>query len=345
MNENVKIEAVTASERLLEIFLQTIGNQAFHGFSLRAAAISAHAPELCLEAAGQKAILRILPRLNPSRKLLHQRPELGGLLLCPHLPALLAEDLRREGINHADLNGRLFIKTPWFLLDRDAKTNRYRNPSSAPKLFTRKTSRLIRTLLAHREEVWTQEILAERTKLSRALISLALANLLEEEYVTRLSVGNRHQAATYRLEDFDRLLDAWRAEDRWQERVSLHQYSWLTNDLREIATAVRDEWGAGQVFFTQWWAAHLRHPYTTPPLVSAYVTSRRWLDSPQGRKVSSGGNLWLILPQDEGVVFETQTVEGFELVSDVQIYLDLQSVGQRGPEQAEELRKWERFAR
>jgi hypothetical protein len=74
------------------------------------------------------------------------------------------------------------------------------------------------------------------------------------------------------------------------------------------------------------------------------VKSKTLLDLPFGRRVDTGGNLWLIVPDDEGVFQETQEIAGFPLVSDIQIYLDLLQVGQRGPDQAEELRKWEGFA-
>jgi hypothetical protein len=351
MNKNAKTEVVNSAKRLLDVFLQLIGNTVFHGFSIRAGAVNSAESELRLEAAGQKLILLVLPRLNASRKLLRHRPEPAGagvkpsIVACPHIPDLLAEDLKRAGINHADLNGRLFIQTPGFVADREPKGRRYRNPGSAVKLFALKTARLIRALLAQRDEVWTQEGLAARTKVSRALISVALADLIEEEYVTQLSGGNRHQAATYRLNDFDRLLDAWRAEDQWSKRGSIQQYSLLTNDVLEIANTVRSGLGEKNVFFTQWFAAHLRHPYTTPPLVSAYVTAKSLLEIPIGRKVPVGGNLWLIVPQDEGVFQETQQAGGFNLVSDIQIYLDLLQVSQRGPEQAQALREWEGFAR
>src|SRR5258706_443896 len=51
-----------------------------------------------------------------------------------------------------------------------------------------------------------------------------------------------------------------------------------------------------------------------------------------------------VVPKDDGVLYPTQTERGFPLVSDVQIYLDLLRAGQRGEEQAEELRKWPDFA-
>ncbi len=61
--------------------------------------------------------------------------------------------------------------------------------------------------------------------------------------------------------------------------------------------------------------------------------------------MDNGGNLWLITPKDGGVFQETQKAGSFNLVSDIQIYLDLLPVGQRGPEQAQALREWEGFAK
>jgi hypothetical protein len=62
------------------------------------------------------------------------------------------------------------------------------------------------------------------------------------------------------------------------------------------------------------------------------------------RRVSGGGGLRLVVPKDEGVLNPSQSVRGFNLVSDVQIFLDLQHAGLRGEEQAAELRKWPDFA-
>jgi hypothetical protein len=62
------------------------------------------------------------------------------------------------------------------------------------------------------------------------------------------------------------------------------------------------------------------------------------------RRVEVGGRLWLIRPSDPGVFLRSQLVQGFSLVSDVQIYLDLLAAGRRGDEQATELRKWPDFA-
>jgi hypothetical protein len=100
--------------------------------------------------------------------------------------------------------------------------------------------------------------------------------------------------------------------------------------------------------FTQWSAAWTRHPYTEPAVCSAYVDrplEAVALDELGLRPVSEGGKLWLHTPDDEGLFTETQHRGGLTLVSDAQIYLDLQRSGLRGPDAASALREWEGFCR
>jgi len=63
------------------------------------------------------------------------------------------------------------------------------------------------------------------------------------------------------------------------------------------------------------------------------------------RPVNEGGKLWLHVPDDEGVLSETQQCRDLTLVSDAQIYIDLQRTGLRGPEAATSLLEWEGFCR
>ena len=203
----------------------------------------------------------------------------------------------------------------------------------------------MRVFLSHRKQDWTQADLETHTGISRALVSLTLTDLIEREVVEQTRAHTRKIEALYRVKDFGRLLEAWSAADNWRKRTSIQQYSALTGNLVGLAETARDALGEENVFFTQWFAAHLRHPYTTPPLVSAYLKRKPPVEITWARPVNNGGNLWLITPKDEGVFQETQAVNGFKLVSDIQIYLDLLHVSQRGPEQAQALREWEGFAK
>lgn len=338
-------KSISRSSQLLHEFSQSVAEVAVPGAELRVG------KDLVVKAAGRKAQFRLKPVLHPSRRLLDD-PELTGekpaLLLCPHIPAPLAADLAKAGVNHADLNGRLFLHADGFHWDREPKRTTYRAAQAAEAdLFAPKTARLIRALLAHRaKESWTQAELVERTQVATGLTSRVLAQLVRERFLeVEEPKTSKRERLHYRLRDFDGLLDRWRAGDAWSRRTLVRQFSVVSSDLLQVAAEVRDQLGADNVVLTQWLAAWLRRPHTVPPVASFYVRESVPLKLSLSREVNSGGNLWLAVPKDEGVFQGTQEAGGFRLACDVQIYLDLIGQGLRGPEAAAELRQWEGFAR
>jgi len=342
---------ITTSQQVLDELAQQLPGLELGEVALALAASKDEPPPgeaegvLHIKALGKTCKLRAVPVLRPARRDIEW---LGAdkqvLLVAPHLPDKLAAECRQRGLCHADLNGRLYLKTPFLLIDREPKRADFRNPVSETNVFAAKASRVARWLLAAPGYPLEQFELEAGTGLSRGLISRILQALVREGYVTKLHVDRPVFRARYKVRDFDRFLDDWASADDWHRRVTIHRYSVLENDPRAIATQVRDTFGETAVF-TQWFAASLRHPYTTPPVVSAYVRDTRQLASFPERPVDSGGNLWLIVPRDPGVFQDFRTVEDFRLVADVQIYLDLLQVGQRGPDQAQALRQWEGFCK
>jgi len=340
-----KIKEISTTEELLGNLDKSGFSEEYRHFATMFEYSSDGSIDLRIESPQRQQLLKVRPVLHPSRKLLRDPSDPGRLLVCPSISELLAADLRREGIPHADLNGRLFVGASDFLLDRRPGVVAFRNPRSGPDPFSPKASRLVRALLSQRGAPRTQEELARQTGVSRAVVSQVLAQLVDGDYVERSAASGRKVPATYLLADFDRLLEAWGQADNWQKRTAVHQFSVLSNRPAEIAQKVADSLGTESIAFTQWFAAWLRRPHTIPPVVSAYVRQRRLLDIFPARKVSTGGNLWLIIPEDEGVFAEGKESQGFPLVGDVQTYLDLLPVGLRGPETAAEFKTWEGFAR
>lgn len=316
-------------------------------FRLRIGKAGSGGLELRLEVSGKKWILPIRWTEHPTRQHYSDatdREERRHVYVAPEITEPLARDLREWQVNHADLNGRLFLVGEGLYVDREPREIKFRNPVSPTNFFTAKASRIVRFLLSERPTLWTQDELVARTQTSRGYVSRILKALAEEGYVeaSRYSSGRQ---VSYQLKDFDRLLDAWAHEDAFPKRVRKVEYSLLASDPIEVAKRVRDALDGSPYYFTQWIAAWLRKPYTTPPVVSAYVPEDVLGRFELGRKVSSGGNLWLLVPEDRGVFQGNQKVEDFPLVCDPQIYLDLVGSGLRGPEAADALRQWEGFAK
>jgi hypothetical protein len=338
------IEIQNAGEILKFFDSQRIAEN-YPGFSAYVSFTSSKKPEFRVEVGDRKLQYSLWPILYPNRRLLEERPSENALLVCPHIAEPIAADLRQGGIPHADLNGRLFLRTATGLVDIRPSEIRYRSPKPGPDPFSFRAARIVRSLLCHRDKEWTQEALSLKTGASRPLVSQVLGQLEEQDWVKQVSTSAPGRPGQYRLEDFDGLLNAWQQQDEWPQRGTIHEYSVLSNKAEEIASKLVDAAGYGALAFTQWFAAWLRRPHTTPPIVSAYVKRPHILNTVPARRVNTGGNLWLIVPEDDGVWQDGIAIGGFPLVSDVQTYLDLLQVGQRGPETAAELRKWEGFAR
>jgi hypothetical protein len=285
-------------------------------------------------------------KLNPAARdvefLAKQKHPHPLLLIAPNISATLARLCRERGLSCADLNGRLWLRTEGVLIERDAKQTRFRPAVAEPDVFSVKGSRLVRTLLSHRDREWSHKELVERTGLSKGLVSRLSRHLIEQGLLAQ-------RERTLQVKQREALLDAWAAQDDWRKRTTLHQYSLLESDLETIARRLLKNFPAGEsLVFTQWFAANLRHPYTIAPVVSAYVTkfpAERIERELGARRVTDGGTLWLVAPKDDGVFRETQKVGEFTLACDAQIYLDLLRAGLRGPEQAQALREWSGFGR
>ncbi len=284
-------------------------------------------------APGAREVDRLAERLG-------SRPR---LLVAPSLSESLVRHCRERGVNCMDLNGRLWLRADGILVDRHpTEGRRFRPAALVPDIFQPKSSRIARALLSQPSREWTQTELRERTALSPGLISRLVRHLVHEGLVSQ-------RGRILRLSQPDGLLDAWAARDNWSKRATVWQYSVLEADPQMVAQRLVDTSAeVVSLAFTQWFAANLRHPYTEPAVVTAYVSAlpgEKSMRALGARPVSEGGTLWLAVPNDEGVFRETQRVGRFTLACDAQIYLDLLRVGLRGPDQAKVLRAWDGFGK
>ena len=264
-----------------------------------------------------------------------------GIILAPFISEQSAQICEEAGLGYADLAGNARISFDNVYIETRSADNPFRERKEVKSLFAPKACRVLRVLLQGPLRSWKTVELADQADVSTGWVSAVRQQLITREWAVSDSSG-------FRVSNPNAVLDAWAAVDQWKTRTDVQEYSLLLTDPTGIAKSLRDYFGDRRHAFTQWFAGWLRHPYTTPPVVTAYVD-----DFPDqkaievqllARRVAEGGRLWLIRPSDPGVFLRSQLVQGFSLVSDVQIYLDLLAAGRRGDEQAAELRKWPDFA-
>jgi len=267
------------------------------------------------------------------------------LLVVPELSPRVLGLCRQKRLAAIDLNGRAYIRLKGVLVDRGPLPGRdFRFWLEPRNVFVGKSARIIRTLLTDRDRLWVQRELVARTNASSGLVSRIVQHLISQGFLEKR--GSRE----FRVHDPLGLIDAWVKADVFGRRATTTRYTAFGGTPFEAALRLR--WWAEKhsvrIAFTQWIAGWLRHPYTEPPLTSAYVArlpETAALDGLDLRPVSDAGKIWLHVPDDEGVFLETRTVRDLPLASDAQIYVDLQQTGLRGPDQAAALRGWEGFCR
>ncbi len=266
-----------------------------------------------------------------------------GVLLAPFISEESARICEDAGVGYADLAGNVRLVFDQIFIETRVAGNPFHETRSVKSVFNPKTVRVLRVLLQGPLRAWKVKELEKKAAVSLGLVSGVRQQLLAHEWAVEEDGG-------IRITKPERVLDAWTKADDWERRTTCHEYSVLAVDAVEVATQVHHFLKKQRIShaFTQWIAAHLRHPHTTPPVATVYVDHfPDDADLKKGllaRRVESGGRLRLVKPNDEGVLNPLQTLNGLPLVGDVQIYLDLINAGQRGDEAAAELRHWPDFS-
>jgi len=212
--------------------------------------------------------------------------------------------------------------------------------SVVKNIFSSKSARILRVLLVNVARDWNERELAKEAKVSRGLVHYVCKSLFQLGYVSR-SEGNRLV-----LVDPLRLLKRWAAYHQYDKMNTfleyytferevdrfIHQLSTMSN-LRYALTAL-----AG---------AFLIAPHVRPVDVHMYVHDK--VDATAIAKalnlqpIPRGGNVKFVLPYDEGVFYgqqnstvwiSDQVMNVVNVVSNVQLYVDLYNFPARGEEAA-----------
>jgi len=253
-----------------------------------------------------------------------------NILVAPFLSDRGRAICEKGGIACVDLSGNAYIRADDLLIDRWGRENRYKMVRKQRSLFSRKSSWVVRALLSFPEKGWTTKKLAEASNVSLAQVFKVTEALKEEGYLSK-------ERANLHLTDASALLDDWANSYRLEKGTVTGYYSPF-KEREEVFERLR-QCHECDYALTLGAAASLIAPAVRSTDVYMYSkgadTLRKVLEL---APVEFGGNIYLQEPRDEGMLRGMRTVEGLNVVSDLQLYLDLYNYPQRGREQAEVLR-------
>jgi hypothetical protein len=293
-------------------------------------------PDIAVEiiSNGEPRIVR--QTINQLLRYLDYVPNVYGVIVAPYISSKSAEICKEAGIGYVDLSGNCFISFQNVYIEQNGKPNTKLEKKVLQSLYFPKAERILRVLLNNPGTDWKMESLAKEANVSLGLSSKVKQRLEAMEWIDAKSRG-------FKLKAWDELLDDWQ-----------NKYSYTKNHLFDFYTLKSESYIEEQLSdycqknnkrfaLTMFSGASRIAPYTRFKRVHAYVEKDvdRLKESLDLKTVSSGSNVTIIIPYDDGVFYGIKEFNGIAVVSPIQLYLDLINNKGRGEEAAQFLLKKE----
>jgi hypothetical protein len=198
-----------------------------------------------------------------------------------------------------DLSGNAHLSGPGLRVNIEGKPNQFKRPGRPRSLFAPKSSRIARWLLIEPERAFSQRELAKASGLDEGFTSRIVRQLEEQRLVARDKNG------AVKVADFDALLDAWREDYDFSKHhiVRGHIAARSSDDvLRQLAAQLKQS--KVEHAATGLAGAWLINQFAGFRLVVFYVgqmPSAVALNEMGFHEEQRGENVWLVVPNDEGV--------------------------------------------
>ena len=242
------------------------------------------------------------------------------------------------GVSWLDLSGNAHLfGPPGLRVHVEGKPNLFKRPGRPRSVLAPKSARIARLLLIEPKRAFAQRELAKAAGLDEGFTSRIVRQLEAQRLVAREPSG------AVKTADFDAMLDAWReAYDFSKHHIVRGHIAARSSDevLRQVAGQLkRDKIEHAATGLAGAW---LLNQFSGFRLVVFYVARLPSAEAQQAmgfREESRGENVWLVVPNDEGVFHGAAEREGIRCVHPVQAYLDLKNHPERSAEAGEQLRE------
>lgn len=207
-------------------------------------------------------------------------------------------------------------------------------------IFADKATLIARKMLKYPDRHWVVRDFAGAEGLSLGMAQGVLDTMEKKGYIERVKKG----PASYSiLTNKDRLVSDWLQE----YRLDFNEVYTYYNPDKYILKNFRQHLTEGQYAFTLHTGANFITSFVRSEAIFVYLNLQQWekelsqirqkLDL---KELVRGGNIHIIKPfYKHSVFFDTQKIKGYNIVSNLQLYLDLYHFQPRGIEHAEYLKQ------
>jgi len=257
-----------------------------------------------------------------------------GIIVAPVISEESALICREMAVGFLDLAGNCEFRFDGIFIQIAGQQALPKIQRPVRDLFAPRTSRIPRMLLLFPKREWTVAELAQESKVSTGLVSSVKRRLLQQEIIMEIE-GTR--GPRFRLATPKKLLDLWSKSYAYKRNPMRSFYAPL--EVPELEDRLSDACRAQGLRFALALTSGAARvsPFLRYNRVFAYVEDLPGAIVQQlgWKEVPSGANVTILAPYDEGVFYGLQEIDGFPVVSNLQLYLDLLSYPERGEEAAQ----------
>jgi hypothetical protein len=279
---------------------------------------------------GQPRIARdALNQLLRYREIL---PDAYGVFAAPYISPKAAQIWADEGLGYMDLAGNCHLSFGQIYVEKMGNPNPFSDKRELRSLYSPKATRILRVLLSNPKTEWRLQALSEVARVSLGLVAKVKSLLADREWITEGAKG-------LRLIDPEALLIEWAHNYTYRKNVVRNFYSLKTTPENEAHIAEVLSKKVIRYALTGFSGADRIAPFMRYSKMMAYVdeSDEDVTDFLNLNKVTSGANVTLLTPYDEGVYYGSFEFNGIQVVSPIQVYLDLAGDRGRGEDAAKEL--------
>lgn len=253
-----------------------------------------------------------------------------GILVAPYLSDASRQICKEADIGCIDLAGNAFLSFKNVFIDRSGRPNPFVVARISRSVFSPKSSRILRVLLSDPSKKWYVEDLSKEAGISIGLTSRVKQALLSEEWI-------KEENKSFYLVKPEEMLNQWINNYSYEKNPGFSFYSGLSEDQLEAAVKKECEkrkYLYGLALFS---GARKVAPFVRFMRFFSYIDGNieNIAKALQLKKVETGANVTFFQPFDEGVFYGLQDINDINVVSDIQLYLDLKSFKGRGEEAAQ----------
>lgn len=280
------------------------------------------------KAQGEPRIIRMA--INQLQDYLKSAKDTYGIIAAPYLTDAGRQICKESGVGCIDLAGNALISVGNIYIDIGGVPNPYPSYRVPRSVFSPKSSRVLRVLMADPVKRWYVEELSREAGISIGLTSRVKQYLLAMEWI-------REEKKSFYIVKPEEVFNQWVVNYSYKKNQSFSYYTMLSED--ELEAALRNEcekrkYRYGLTLFS---GARKVAPFVRSMRFFSYVDGNieDIAAALQLKEVDSGPNVTLLQPYDEGILYGLQNIRGTDVVSDIQLYLDLKGYKGRGEEAAQ----------